>query len=98
MDTCASIFKTDVQYAGLDNVFNILIQLLHMYTKPGIQRKPRSPPNLISTLLYHLGPLHKISPQSVDNFLSNDAHKQTNKQKYRQTDTTENINLLLPRR
>ena len=36
--------------------------------------------NLISSLLYYPGPLHKISSQSIHNFLSNVVHKQTNKQ------------------
>ena len=36
--------------------------------------------NLISSSLYHPGPLHKISLQSVDNFLRNVVHRQTNKQ------------------
>ena len=35
--------------------------------------------NLISSL-YYPGPLHKISSQSVHNFLSNVVHRQTNKQ------------------
>ena len=36
--------------------------------------------NLISSSLYFPGPLHKISSQSVYNFLSNVVHRQTNKQ------------------
>ena len=36
--------------------------------------------NLISSSLYYPGPLHKIASKSVHNFLSNVAHKQTNKQ------------------
>ena len=36
--------------------------------------------NLISSSLYYLGPVHKISSQSVHNFLSNVVHRQTNKQ------------------
>ena len=36
--------------------------------------------NLISSSLYYPGPLHKISSQSVHNFLSNVVHRQTNKQ------------------
>ena len=42
--------------------------------------------NLISTLLYYPGDLHKISSQSVHNFLSNVVHKQANKQTNKQTD------------
>ena len=34
--------------------------------------------NLISSSLYYPGPLHKISSQSVHNFLSNVVHRQTN--------------------
>ena len=40
--------------------------------------------NLISSSLYCSGPVHKISSQSVHNFLSN-VHRQTNKQTDRQT-------------
>ena len=36
--------------------------------------------NLISSYLYYSGPVHKISSQSVHNFLSNVVHRQTNKQ------------------
>ena len=35
--------------------------------------------NLISSSLYYSGPVHKISSQSVHNFLSNVVHRQTNK-------------------
>ena len=35
--------------------------------------------NLIISLLYHFRALHKISLQSVHNFLSNIAYKQMNK-------------------
>ena len=42
--------------------------------------------NLISSSLYYSGPVHKISSQSVHNFLSNVVHRQTNKQTNRQTD------------
>ena len=34
--------------------------------------------NLISSLLFHLRPLHKISLQSIHKFLSNVTYKQTN--------------------
>ena len=47
--------------------------------------------NVISSSLYYPGPLHKISSQSVHNFLSNVVHKQTNKQTDRQTNATKNI-------
>ena len=43
-------------------------------------RIPRSPLKLLSSLLYYPGPLHKISFQSIYNFLSNVVHKLTNKQ------------------
>ena len=36
--------------------------------------------NLISSSLYYSGPVHKISSQSVYNFLSNVVHRQTNRQ------------------
>ena len=47
--------------------------------------------NLISSSLYYSGPVHKISSQSVHNFLSNVVHRQTNKQTDRQTNATKNI-------
>ena len=46
--------------------------------------------NLISSSLYYSGPLHKISSQSVHNFLSNVVHRQTNKQTDKQTDKLTN--------
>ena len=46
--------------------------------------------NFISSSLYYPGPLHKISSQSVQNFLSNVVHRQTNKQ----TNATKNITSL----
>ena len=46
--------------------------------------------NLISSYLYYSGPVHKISSQSVHNFLSNVVHRQTNKQTNRQTDKLTN--------
>ena len=36
--------------------------------------------NLINSSMYHPGPLHKISSQSVHNFLSNVVHRQTDRQ------------------
>ena len=41
--------------------------------------------NLIGSYLYYSWPIHKISSQSVHNFLSNVVHRQTNKQTDRQT-------------
>ena len=43
--------------------------------------------NVISSFLYDLGPLNKISSQSIHNFLSNFVHKQANWQ----TSATKNI-------
>ena len=43
--------------------------------------------SLINSLLYYLGPLRKISSQSVHNFQSNVVQRQTD----RQTNTTNNI-------
>ena len=42
---------------------------------------------LSSSSLYYPGPLHKLSSQSIHNFLSNVVHRQTN----RQTNATKNI-------
>ena len=47
--------------------------------------------NLISSSLYYPGPLHKISSQSVHNFLSNVVHRQTDRQTNKQTNATKNI-------
>ena len=41
--------------------------------------------NLISSSLYYSGAVHKISSQSVYNFLSNVVHRQTDRQTDRQT-------------
>ena len=46
--------------------------------------------NLISSYLYYSGPIHKISSQSVHNFLSNVVHRQTNKQTNKLTNATKN--------
>ena len=35
--------------------------------------------NLISSSFYYSGPIHKISPQFIHNFLSNVVHRQTDK-------------------
>ena len=43
---------------------------------------PHHHQNLISSSLYYPGPLHNISSQSVHNFLSNVAHRQTEKPCY----------------
>ena len=47
--------------------------------------------NLISSSLYYPGPLHKISSQSVHNFLSNVVLRQTDRQTNRQTNATKII-------
>ena len=47
--------------------------------------------NLISSPLYYAGPVHKISSQSVQNFLSNVVHRQTDKQTDKLTNATKNI-------
>ena len=47
--------------------------------------------NLISSSLYYSRPVHKISSQSVHNFLSNVVHRQTNKQTDKLTNATKNI-------
>ena len=47
--------------------------------------------NLISSLLYYPGPLHKILAQPVHDFLSNVVHRQTDKHTNRQTNATKNI-------
>ena len=46
--------------------------------------------NLINSFLYYSGPVHKISSQSVHNFLSNVVHRQTDKQTNKQTDKLTN--------
>ena len=46
--------------------------------------------NLISSSLYYSGPIHKISSQSVHNFLSNVVHRQTDRQTDRQTNKLTN--------
>ena len=50
--------------------------------------------NLISSSLYYSGPVHKISSQSIHNFLSNVVHRQTNKQTDKLTNATKKHNLL----
>ena len=47
--------------------------------------------NLVSSSLYYSGPVHKISSQSVHNFLSNVVHRQTDKQTDKLTNATKNI-------
>ena len=52
-----------------------------------ILQNPDHHQNLISSSLYYSGPVHKISSQSVHNFLSNVVHRQTDKL----TNATKNI-------
>ena len=53
-----------------------------------ILKYPEHHQNLISSSLYYPGRLHKISYQSVHNFLSNVVHRQTDRQT---TNATKNI-------
>ena len=46
--------------------------------------------NLISSYLYYSGQVHKISSQSVHNFLINVVHRQTNRQTDKLTNATKN--------
>ena len=52
-----------------------------------ILKYPDHHQTLISSSLYYSGPVHKISSQSVHNFLINVVHRQTDKQ----TNATKNI-------
>ena len=56
-----------------------------------ILKYPYHHQNLISSSLSYPGPLHKISSQSVHNFLSNVVHRQTDRQTDKQTNATKNI-------
>ena len=47
--------------------------------------------NLISSSLYYSGSVHKISSQSVHNFLSNVVHRLTDRQTDKLTNATKNI-------
>ena len=58
----------------------LLILLWCIFAHPLILEYPDHHQNLISSSLYYPGPLHKISSQSVHNFLSNVVHRQTDKQ------------------
>ena len=55
-----------------------------------ILQNPDHHQNLISSSLYYSEPVHKISSQSVHNFLSNVVHRQTDKQTNRQTNRKTN--------
>ena len=56
-----------------------------------MQEGPDRHQTLISSSLYHLGPVYEILLQSVNNFLSNVAHTQTDKE----TNATENASWAL---
>ena len=59
----------------------VMLPLLTCFCAPLlILEYPDHHQNLISSSLYYSGLLHKISSQSVHNFLSNVVHRQTNKQ------------------
>ena len=51
--------------------------IIVFFTHLLISEYPDHHQNLISSSLYYPGPLHKISSQSVHNFLSNVVHRQT---------------------
>ena len=69
----------------------MLPPLLCIFAHLLILQYPDHHQNLISSSLYYSGPVHKISSQSVYNFLSNVVHRQTNRQTDRQTNATKNI-------
>ena len=56
-----------------------------------IKEDPDCHQKLISCSFYHSKLLHKVLAQSIHNFLSNVAYGQPDKQKNKQTNTTENI-------
>ena len=69
-----------------------MLPLLRCFFAPLlILQYPDHHQNLISSFLYYSGPVHKISSQSVHNFLSNVVHRQTNKQTDKLTNATKNI-------
>ena len=62
-----------------------------IYSIPTTLQYPDHHQNLISSSLYYSGPVHKISSQSVHNFLSNVVHRQTDKETDKLTNATKNI-------
>ena len=62
--------------------------LWYLFAHLLILEHPDHHQNLISSSLYYPGPLHKISSQSVYNFLSNVVHRQTTD---KQTNATKTI-------
>ena len=74
----------------LHNDLGMLPLLPCFFAQLLILQYPDHHQNLISSSLYYSGPVHKISSQSVHNFLSNVVHRQTDKQTDRQTDKLTN--------
>ena len=70
----------------LHHDLGMLPQLRCFFAHLLILQYPDHHQNLISSSLYYSGPVHKISSQSVHNFLSNVVHRQTNKQTNNETD------------
>ena len=69
----------------------VLDHYLHHDLHLLILQYPDHHQNLISSFLYYSGPVHKISSQSVHNFLSNVVHRQTDRQTDKLTNATKNI-------
>ena len=57
--------------SGYATIFKVCFLLIYSSYNTQIDR------NVISSSLYYSGPRHKISSQSVHNFLSNVVHRQT---------------------
>ena len=73
------LFLTVITYTILETVSqNLKYQYPYFYNS-FILQYPDHHQNLISSSLYYSGPVHKISSQSVHNFLSNVVHRQTNR-------------------
>ena len=75
-----SPFKKKVLDHYLHHDLGMLQLLLCFFAHVLILEYPDHHQNLISSSLYYPGPLHKISSQSVHNFLSNVVHRQTDRQ------------------
>ena len=63
----------------LHHDLGMLRLLWYLFAHLLISEYPDDHQNLIRSSLYYPGPLHKISSQSVHNFLSNVVHRQTDK-------------------
>ena len=73
----------------------ILVLFAHLLILEGLEHHQ----NVISSSLYHPGPLHKISSKSIHNVFSDVVHKQTNRHTARETNQCyQKHNLLLPRK